>query len=234
MNPFRIIATLVLCLASLAPGAVPVKTYTFVYITTGPATDIEQSEQQTAFAGHFSNMKRMAEEGDLLIAGPFGKSESFDDLRGLWVFNTDSTAKALELAATDPPGKLGIFVFEAVQLITDDALLELPRLEREDEARRLADPDVLDAWSGRGYFIATAPVSKTDEPTRTSSVFMLATLTADPDTRVTNDQRMLILDATTEDEAHHALKDSGCNPDDWKLDVWYASSMIAKLPSLRE
>ena len=143
MNPFRIIATLVLCLASLAPGAVPVKTYTFVYITTGPATDIEQSEQQTAFAGHFSNMKRMAEEGDLLIAGPFGKSESFDDLRGLWVFNTDSTAKALELAATDPPGKLGIFVFEAVQLITDDALLELPRLEREDEARRLADPDVL-------------------------------------------------------------------------------------------
>ena len=63
---------------------------------------------------------------------------------------------------------------------------------------------------------------------------MLATLTADPDTRVTNDQRMLILDATTEDEAHHALKDSGCNPDDWKLDVWYASSMIAKLPSLRE
>jgi len=234
MNPIRIIATLVLCLASLAPGAVPVKTYTFVYITTGPATDIEQSEQQTAFAGHFSNMKRMAKEGDLLIAGPYGKSESFDDLRGLWVFNTDSTTKALELAATDPPGKLGIFVFEAVQLMTDDALLELPRLEEEDEARRLADPDVPDAWSGRGYFIATAPVSETDEPTRNLSVLMLATLAADQDTRVTSHQRMMILDATSEDEANQALKDAGCDPDNWKLDAWYASSMIAKLPSLRE
>lgn len=233
MNCTKLIITIALAIASFASGAIPVKTYTFVYITTGPATDIEQSEQQEAFAGHFSNMKRMADEGDLLIAGPYGQAESFDDLRGLWVFNTDSTTKALELAATDPPGKLGIFVFEAVQLMTDDALLELPRLEKEDEARRLADPNVPDEWAGRVYTIATAPISESQAPTRTPSVLMLATLSAEKDTRVTKDNRFVILDANSTDDARQALEDAGCDPDNWNFDAWYATAMIAKLPSLR-
>jgi len=208
--------------------------YTFVYILTGPATEIAPEDQSTAFAGHFSNMKRMAEEGDLLIAGPYGEPKSDAGLRGLWVFTTDDTDKALEHAATDPPGKLGIFVFEAFQLRTDDALWELTRLEKEDKERRAADPGDSQEWSGRAYIIATGKVGGVKEPERTDGVLMLATLVGSEDSRVDEDHWMVLLDATTADEAAAALTEAGCDSGDWALDLWYGSKMPEQLPSLRE
>ncbi len=210
------------------------RTYTFVYILTGPATEIAPEEQGKAFAGHFSNMRRMAEAGDLLMAGPYGEPKSDAGLRGLWVFTTEDTEKALEHAATDPPGKLGIFVFEAFELRTDDALWELNRLENEEKARKAADPDASQEWSGRAYMIATGKVSQVKEPKRTDGVLMLATLVGSENSRVEEDHWMVLLDATTAEEAAATLKVAGCDSSDWALDLWYGSKVPKQLPSLRE
>ena len=225
---------LVCLLSSVAFGEPGERTFTFVYIITGPATDVEPAVQQEAFAGHFSNMARMAEDGDLLVAGPFWKPMSSDDLRGMWIFSTDEIDQALEHAATDPPGKLGIFVFDAVQIVTDDALLELPRLEKEDEERRLADPDIPDEWAGRGYFWATAAVGQTSEPERVEGVSLLARMIGREGSRVEEDRWLVLVDATKLEDALHVIRKAGCNPEDWMFDEWYGSAMPAQLPSLRD
>ncbi|MGJ8635850.1 MAG: YciI family protein [Phycisphaerales bacterium] len=225
---------LILTLSTRAAAESPMDTYTFVYIVTGPATEIDAATQQEAFRGHFSNMKRMAEAGDLLIAGPYWQPKSFDDLRGMWIFATDDVDEARTHASTDPPGQLGIFIFEALQLKTDDALLELPRLEREDEARRLADPDIPDEWAGRGYFWATAPVESTTEPDRIQGVALLGTLVGREGTRIEDDHWLMLVDATTAEDAQAVLKEAGCDPKHWKLDEWYGSAMPVELPSFRE
>lgn len=76
--------------------------YTLVYLTTGPASAGHTKEQkQEIFAGHMANMKRLADEGSLLIAGPFGKARN-PKWRGIFVMNTGDTAKATEIVSTDP------------------------------------------------------------------------------------------------------------------------------------
>ena len=226
--------TLIALLFTSSTMAIEPQTFTFVFILTGPATNIELQAQQDAFKGHFSNMSRMAGDGDLLIAGPYWQPQTWDDMRGMWIFNTDEIDQASELAASDPPGKLGIFVFDILQFKTDDALHELPRLEREDEERRLADPDVPDEWAGRGYFWASAEVSSSEEPDRVHGVALLGTLVGNEDSRIHADHWLLLLDATTIEDARNVLIDAGCDPKLWNIDEWYGSAMPAKLPSFRD
>lgn len=140
------------------PAAAGARDYVFVFIKTGPATGLTPEAQREAFAGHFSNMKRLADAGELLIAGPFGESRD-PTHRGLFVIDETTVEAGMAHAATDPTTVAGIFVLEGHLFTTDAPLTDLPRLEKEDEARRLADPDVPDEWSGRLYVLATAPFS---------------------------------------------------------------------------
>ncbi|MDF1808698.1 MAG: YciI family protein [Phycisphaerales bacterium] len=233
----KIIIPHILCLLlafnTFASDELNKETYTFVYILTGPVTELDQKTQSEAFAGHFSNMNRMAENGDLLVAGPYGSPKTDENLRGLWIFSTDQTTKALELAETDPTGQLGVFKFEAVQLTTDDQLLELPRLEKEDEERRLADPEISDEWAGRAYFIASAETNKDNSVNRVSGVLLLGTLVAQDNTRIDVDHTLVLLKAETIEEANSILTKAGCDPEQWELDLWYSSKVHTQLPALR-
>ncbi|MCL4221629.1 MAG: hypothetical protein KJZ65_09680 [Phycisphaerales bacterium] len=199
--------------------------YTFVFIRTGPATGLSTEQQEEAFRGHFSNMARLAGERKLLIAGPFGEPRADASHRGLWVFNTPSAAKALELGATDPTVELGIFVLDAHPLATGAPIRSLPRLEEEDEARRLADPDVPDEWQGRRYVLATHPWSKkmARRVNGRSGVLIAARLYGHgADGR---DEVLAWLDAETPDAARAMLPDA----DAWTLHGWYGSKMLSRM-----
>jgi len=65
--------------------------------TRTPATDSIQ-------AGHMANIKRMANEGVLLAAGPMGDA---GDLRGIFIFRADSVARLREAVARDPAVRSG-------------------------------------------------------------------------------------------------------------------------------
>ena len=237
MHARILIATLFLSiLTPLTALGAEMREYRIVFIRTGPATDIPQDEQREAFQGHFTNMIRMAEEGDLLIAGPFMEPKSNPDHRGLWIFDTDSHERALELAATDPPGKLGIFVFESVPLMTDAALDECARLEKEYETDRLADPDIPDEWVGRAYRIATVRASRDSAPKHIEGVLIVGTLVGEDPSATTggHDHHLVILDATDDTTARDILTKAGCNEDAWTLHGWYSTPTLTELPALRD
>ena len=89
------------------------KSYVLAILKTGPNDGTVKGEERTkAFQGHMANMNRLAEEGKLAVAGPFGKNDKA--FRGLFILNTTSLEEAQKMAETDPAIKAGIFVVDYI------------------------------------------------------------------------------------------------------------------------
>lgn len=86
--------------------------YTFVYLLSGPKSGTRPPEERKAiFTGHMSNMKRLADDGTLLIAGPFS-NPSNSAWRGLFVFSTPDAEQAMTIGQSDPGVQAGEFALE--------------------------------------------------------------------------------------------------------------------------
>lgn len=83
--------------------------YVLVVLKTGPTRVPDGPERDEMFRGHFANMKRLSEEGKLVLAGPF---DGVDGWRGLFVFAVKDIDEARQLAATDPVLAKGEMVAE--------------------------------------------------------------------------------------------------------------------------
>jgi uncharacterized protein YciI len=87
------------------------KTYVLCILKTGPKdAEIKGDERKEIFAGHFANIGRLADEGKLAVAGPFGKNDRA--YRGLYIFNVATIEEAEKLVILDPAVKAGVFVPE--------------------------------------------------------------------------------------------------------------------------
>jgi uncharacterized protein YciI len=75
------------------------RAYVLVILKTGPNKLPPGAERDEMFRGHFANMKRLSEEGKLVLAGPL---DGVDGWRGLFVFAVREIDEARQLAATDP------------------------------------------------------------------------------------------------------------------------------------
>ncbi|WP_245189676.1 YciI family protein [Lunatimonas salinarum] len=82
------------------------KMYTFVLLTTGDRSPDDQALVAAAFAGHMANIDRLAREGKLLVAGPFGPNG--DAMRGLFIFDSGDVDQVQEWLADDPAIAEGI------------------------------------------------------------------------------------------------------------------------------
>ncbi|MCB9232342.1 MAG: hypothetical protein H6581_11805 [Bacteroidia bacterium] len=76
------------------------KSYMFVVLKSGENTTEPKESQQKLFMGHLANINRLAKEGKLVVAGPFGKNEN--DFRGLFILNVTTLEEAEALLETDP------------------------------------------------------------------------------------------------------------------------------------
>ena len=80
-------------------------------LKTGPKdAEIKGDERTKIFEGHFANIGRLADEGKLAVAGPFGKNDK--GYRGLYIFAVSTIEEAEALVQLDPAVKAGIFVPE--------------------------------------------------------------------------------------------------------------------------
>ena len=88
------------------------KNYVFCILKTGPKDGVikDKTTLDEIFAGHMANIKRLADEGKLVLAGPFGKNDRA--YRGLFIFNVPTVEEAQKLVETDPVIKSGVMFAE--------------------------------------------------------------------------------------------------------------------------
>ena len=105
------------------------KTYVLVILKTGPKDgDFKGKERDDIFAGHMSNIGKMAEEKKLAVAGPFPKNEK--GYRGLYIFNVTTLEEAKAIVETDPAVKAGILVPDMTLWYGSASLMATPEIHK--------------------------------------------------------------------------------------------------------
>ena len=215
----------------LAPRSAPASApgLTLVLIKTGPKSgQLSQAENERAFAGHFENMGRLANERRLLVAGPFGEKRHDPALRGIFVLATSQRAEAEAWAGTDPTTQAGIFTLEFHDLHTDAPLAAA--LERDiawREQQRVEGKTPEPGEGARPYVLLTAEHGDLAErelaELRTSDggVFLLA--------RLDGTRAFAILDAPDQAGAQERFGPQLEHIGTHTLDEWFASSQLEGL-----
>lgn len=85
--------------AELGADDYGMKNYVLVLLKTGKNKSKDQNLINESFAGHFSNMKELAKQGKLVVAGPTGKN--LKNYRGIFIFNVATFEEATECLKGD-------------------------------------------------------------------------------------------------------------------------------------
>jgi uncharacterized protein len=83
--------------------------YVMALLKAGPNRDQDSLTAAGLQQAHLKNIRRMAEEGKLILAGPFMDEV---DLRGIYIFDTASVDEARQWTETDPAIRAGRLVME--------------------------------------------------------------------------------------------------------------------------
>ena len=75
------------------------RNYVLVILKTGPTPMPAGAARDEMFRGHFANLKRLAAEGKLALAGPL---DGVDGWRGLFILAVSDLEEAAAIVATDP------------------------------------------------------------------------------------------------------------------------------------
>jgi uncharacterized protein YciI len=85
------------------------KTYVLAMLKAGPNRDMTEAEAMELQTAHMKNIQRLADEGKLVVAGPFLDG---GDFRGLYIFDVESLEEARALTETDPAIQRGSLEME--------------------------------------------------------------------------------------------------------------------------
>ena len=110
--------------ASVGADDYGMKNYVLVILKTGPKDSVitDKAHRSELFRGHMDNIKKLADENKLVVAGPFGRNDH--TFRGLFIFNVSTVEEARQLCNTDPAVSAGIFTLELVPWYGSAALGE--------------------------------------------------------------------------------------------------------------
>lgn len=97
------------------------KRYVIALLKTGPNRDFDRETAAELQRGHMANINRLADEGKLIVAGPFLDG---GELRGIFIFNVDSVEEARELTESDPAIKAGSLAVELYNWYGSAALIK--------------------------------------------------------------------------------------------------------------
>lgn len=80
------------------------KRFVLVFLKKGPKRDQDSAEASRIQEAHLRNIRRLAKDGKLILAGPFLDD---GDIGGIYVFDVQTVAEARALAESDPAVKAG-------------------------------------------------------------------------------------------------------------------------------
>ena len=85
------------------------KKYVMAFLKKGPNRDLDSADAAKLQIAHMENIGRMAEAGQLVLAGPFFGD---GDIRGIYIFNVQSLKEAEDLTNTDPAIQAGSLIMD--------------------------------------------------------------------------------------------------------------------------
>jgi uncharacterized protein len=103
------------------------KKYVMAFLKRGPNRSLDSAKASEIMTAHLKNINRMAEEGKLIIAGPFFGS---GDLRGIYIFDVQSIEEAEALTNTDPAIQAGTLEMELMEWYGPAGLMALEDLQK--------------------------------------------------------------------------------------------------------
>lgn len=80
-------------------GTHTMQMYQMVFLKAGPNRNQDSATSAGLQAGHIANIKRLAREGKIVLAGPFGDK---GEVRGIFIMNVASAEEAKRLCDSDP------------------------------------------------------------------------------------------------------------------------------------
>ena len=83
--------------------------YVMAFLKSGPNPSADSAEAAELQQAHLANIRRMAEEGELILAGPFMDR---GEVRGIYIFDVGSLEEARALTETDPAIQAGALEME--------------------------------------------------------------------------------------------------------------------------
>ena len=106
------------------------KNYVLAILKTGPNDGkFAGKVRDDTFSGHMANIGRLADEGKLAVAGPFGKNDA--SFRGIFILNVATVEEAQKLVDTDPVVKAGIMVVDLYPWFGSASLMATPEIHKK-------------------------------------------------------------------------------------------------------
>jgi uncharacterized protein YciI len=104
------------------------KMYIFVMLKTGTNTSTDKAAKSKAFEGHMNNIKKMADDGKLAVAGPF---ENGGNHRGIFILNVATFEEAKALLENDTAIKEKYLEPEMIQWYGSASLMVTPDIHKK-------------------------------------------------------------------------------------------------------
>jgi uncharacterized protein len=102
--------------------------YVMCFLKTGPLKVDDAAKRAELMKGHFGMINRLADEGKLIVAGPFSNGGEF---RGIYLFDVKTIEEAQKLTETDPSIKEGYFKVEFIKWYGSAALMEVNNIHKK-------------------------------------------------------------------------------------------------------
>lgn len=111
------------------------KNYVIAFLKRGK-TRLTGPEADDLQKAHLKNIIRLADEGKLVVAGPFRDD---GEVRGIFILNVETVEEAKKLTDTDPAVRRGTLQFELRPWYGSAALVEIPQIQKTIEKKSVAE-----------------------------------------------------------------------------------------------
>jgi len=122
--------------AKLGADDYGMKQYVMAFLKSGKTKLEDKSEAGRLQMEHLKNIIRLANEGKLLIAGPFMDDQ---EIRGIYIFDVKTVEEAEELTSTDPAIKAGVLEMELHPWYGSAALMEVNSIHKKLQKKSIID-----------------------------------------------------------------------------------------------
>ena len=112
------------------------KKYVMAFLKSGKTKMEDKDESNRLQMEHLKNIQRLADEGKLVLAGPFLAS---GELKGIYIFNVTTIEEAKSLTETDPAIIAGVLEMELIPWYGSAALMEVNGIHKKIQKTSITD-----------------------------------------------------------------------------------------------